>query len=95
MTARCALPKQSKPCITVVGMAVDGLRFYSSHFAKPLSKNQKEALSVWLRLYKVWSLLKILKRTLDSISLEVKLGRPLNVILVSLCNSPLRRGWMI
>jgi hypothetical protein len=36
-TARCVLPKQNKPSMPIVGMAPDGLGFYSSHFAKPLS----------------------------------------------------------
>jgi hypothetical protein len=43
MTVRCVLPKQSKPCMPIVGMAVDGLGFYSSHFAKPLSKKPKRS----------------------------------------------------
>jgi hypothetical protein len=41
VTARCVLPKQSKPCMPIVGMAADGLGFYSSHFAKPLSRKPK------------------------------------------------------
>ena len=42
-TARCVLPKQNKPCMPIVGMAVDGLGFYSSHFSKPLSKKPKRS----------------------------------------------------
>jgi hypothetical protein len=49
MTARCVLPKQNKPCMPIVGMAVDDLGFYSSHFAKHLSRNLKGVSSVWLR----------------------------------------------
>jgi hypothetical protein len=40
-TARCVLPKQNKPSIPIVGMAADGLGFYSSHFSKPLSNKPK------------------------------------------------------
>jgi hypothetical protein len=40
-TARCVLPKQNKPNMPIVGMAVDGLEFYSSHFSKPLSNKPK------------------------------------------------------
>jgi hypothetical protein len=40
-TARCVLPKQNKPSMPIVGMAADGLGFYSSHFAKPLSNKPK------------------------------------------------------
>jgi hypothetical protein len=43
MTARCVLPKQNKPCMPIVGMAADGLGFYSSHFAKPLSRKPKRS----------------------------------------------------
>ncbi|PWZ04505.1 hypothetical protein Zm00014a_041846, partial [Zea mays] len=43
MTAKCVLPKQNKPCMPIVGMAVDGLGFYSSHFAKPLSRKPKKS----------------------------------------------------
>jgi hypothetical protein len=42
-TARCVLPKQNKPCMPIVGMAADGLGFYSSHFSKPLSKKPKRS----------------------------------------------------
>jgi hypothetical protein len=42
-TARCVLPKQNKPSMPIVGMAVDGLGFYSSHFAKPLSNKPKRS----------------------------------------------------
>jgi hypothetical protein len=42
-TARCVLPKQNKPCMPIVGMAVDGLGFYSSHFSKPLSRKPKRS----------------------------------------------------
>jgi hypothetical protein len=38
---QCVLPKQNKPCMPIVGMAADGLGFYSSHFSKPLSKKTK------------------------------------------------------
>jgi hypothetical protein len=31
VTARRVLPKQNKPCMPIVGMAADGLGFYSSH----------------------------------------------------------------
>jgi hypothetical protein len=41
--ARCVLPKQNKPCMPIVGMAADGLGFYSSHFAKPLSRKPKRS----------------------------------------------------
>jgi hypothetical protein len=40
-TARCVLPKQNKPSMPIVGMAADGLGFYSSHFSKPLSNKPK------------------------------------------------------
>jgi hypothetical protein len=43
MTARCVLPKQNKPCMPIVGIAVDGLGFYSSQFAKPLSRKPKRS----------------------------------------------------
>jgi hypothetical protein len=43
VTARCVLPKQNKPCMPIVGMAADGLGFYSSHFAKPLSRKPKRS----------------------------------------------------
>jgi hypothetical protein len=43
MTARCVLPKQNKPCMSIVGMAADGLGFYSSHFTKPLSRKPKRS----------------------------------------------------
>jgi hypothetical protein len=42
-TARCVLPKQNKPCMPIVGMAADGLGFYSSHFSKPLSNKPKRS----------------------------------------------------
>jgi hypothetical protein len=42
-TARCVLPKQNKPSMPIVGMAADGLGFYSSHFAKPLSNKPKRS----------------------------------------------------
>jgi hypothetical protein len=42
-TARCVLPKQNKPSMPIVGMAADGLGFYSSHFAKPLSNKPKHS----------------------------------------------------
>jgi hypothetical protein len=42
-TARRVLPKQNKPCMPIVGMAADGLGFYSSHFAKPLSRKPKRS----------------------------------------------------
>src|SRR5688500_4777890 len=50
VTTRCILPKQSKPSMPIVGMAADGLGFYLSHFAKPLSKKPRGVLLVWLRL---------------------------------------------
>jgi hypothetical protein len=43
VTARCVLPKQNKPYMPIVGMAADGLGFYSSHFAKPLSRKPKRS----------------------------------------------------
>jgi hypothetical protein len=43
VTARCVLPKQNKPCMPIVGMAADRLGFYSSHFAKPLSRKLKRS----------------------------------------------------
>lgn len=43
VNARCVLPKQNKPCMPIVGMAADGLRFYSSHFAKSLSRKPKRS----------------------------------------------------
>jgi hypothetical protein len=52
-TARCVLPKQNKPSMPIVGMAADGLGFYSSHFAKPLSKNLSAVLLVWLKSLRV------------------------------------------
>jgi hypothetical protein len=42
-TARCVLPKQNKPSMPIVGMAADGLGFYSSHFSKPLSNKPKRS----------------------------------------------------
>jgi hypothetical protein len=42
-TARFVLPKQNKPFMPIVGMAADGLGFYSSHFSKPLSKKPKRS----------------------------------------------------
>jgi hypothetical protein len=50
VTSRCVLPKQSKPSMPIVGMATDGLGFYLSHFAKPLSKKPKR---VFIGLVKV------------------------------------------
>jgi hypothetical protein len=50
VTARCVLPKQSKPNMPIVGMAADGLGFYLSHFAKPISKKPKR---VFIGLVKV------------------------------------------
>jgi hypothetical protein len=50
VTARCVLPKQSKPNMPIVGMAADGLGFYISHFAKPISKKPKR---VFIGLVKV------------------------------------------
>jgi hypothetical protein len=43
VTTRCVLSKQSKPNMHIVGMAADGLWFYLSHFAKPLSKKTKRS----------------------------------------------------
>jgi hypothetical protein len=50
VTNRCVLPKQSKPNMPIIGMAADGLGFYLSHFAKPLSKKPKR---VFIGLVKV------------------------------------------
>jgi hypothetical protein len=50
VTARCVLPKQRKPNMPIVGMAADGLGFYLSHFAKPISKKPKR---VFIGLVKV------------------------------------------
>jgi hypothetical protein len=50
VTSRCVLPKQSKPNMPIVGMAADGLGFYLSHFAKPISKKPKR---VFIGLVKV------------------------------------------
>jgi hypothetical protein len=50
VTSRCVLLKQSKPSMPIVGMAADGLGFYLSHFAKPLSKKPKR---VFIGLVKV------------------------------------------
>jgi hypothetical protein len=50
VTARCVLPKQSKPNMPIVGMAADGLGFYLSHFTKPISKKPKR---VFIGLVKV------------------------------------------
>jgi hypothetical protein len=95
MTARCVLPKQSKSCMPIVGMTGDGLGFYSSHFVKPLSKKPKRSFI---------GLVKVVEGLVSAEELEKdfefhfpwgKLGRSLNDISVSLCNSPLKRGWMI
>jgi hypothetical protein len=50
VTSRCVLPKQSKPSMPIVRMAADGLGFYLSHFAKPMSKKSKR---VFIGLVKV------------------------------------------
>jgi hypothetical protein len=50
VTSQCFLPKQIKPTMPIVGMAADGLGFYLSHFAKPLSKKPKR---VFIGLVKV------------------------------------------
>jgi hypothetical protein len=50
VTSRCVLPKQNKPTMPIVGMAIDGLGFYLSHFAKPLTKKPKR---VFIGLVKV------------------------------------------
>jgi hypothetical protein len=50
VTARRVLPKQSKPNMPIVGMAADGLGFYLSHFAKPISK---KPMRVFIGLVKV------------------------------------------
>jgi hypothetical protein len=36
-------PKQNKPSMPIVGMAANGLGFYSSHFSKPLSNKPKHS----------------------------------------------------
>jgi hypothetical protein len=41
VTARCVLPKQNKPIMPLVGLAADGLGFYSSQFAKIQLKPQE------------------------------------------------------
>jgi hypothetical protein len=50
VTSRCVLPKQNKPTMPIVGLAADGLGFYLSHFAKPLTKKPKR---VFIGLVKV------------------------------------------
>jgi hypothetical protein len=50
VTSRCVLPKQSKPNMPIVGMAADGLGFYLSHFAKPMSKKPKRVFIVLVKV---------------------------------------------
>jgi hypothetical protein len=42
VTAKCVWPRQNKPIMPLVGMAADGLSFYSSQFGKNISKKNKE-----------------------------------------------------
>jgi hypothetical protein len=41
VTARCVWPKQTKPTMSIVGMAADGLGFYTSQCAKSSVKKAK------------------------------------------------------
>ena len=79
----------------IVGMAADGLGFYSSHFAKPLSNKPKRSFI---------GLVKIVEGLITAEDLEkdfgfhnflgAALGKLLSAILASSCNSPLKRDWM-
>jgi hypothetical protein len=44
VTAKCVWPRQNKPIMPLVGMAADGLSFYSSQFGKNISKKPKRSL---------------------------------------------------
>jgi hypothetical protein len=80
---RCVLPKQNKPCMPIVGMAGDGLGFYSSHFSKSLSKKPKCSFIGLVKIVKGLIWLRILRRILISISPGAVLGKPPSVTLVS------------
>jgi hypothetical protein len=76
-------PKQNKPCMPIVGMATDGLGFYSSHFSKPLSNKLKRSFI---------GLVKIVEGVISAEDLEkdfgfhfpwAVLGKPPSVTLVS------------
>ena len=76
MTARCVLPKQNKPCIPIFGMSTDGLGFYSSHFAKPLSRKPKRSFIGLVTVMEgLISAEDLERRTLVFISHGAKLGK--------------------
>jgi hypothetical protein len=72
----------------IVGMAADGLGFYLSHFAKPLTKKPKRVFIGLVKVIEGVVLVEDLERDLIFISLGVRCGRLLNVILDFWCNSP-------
>jgi hypothetical protein len=65
----------------IVGMAADGLGFYLSHFAKPLTKKPKRVFIGLVKVIEGVVLVEDLERDLIFISLGVRCGRLLNVIL--------------
>jgi hypothetical protein len=65
VTSRCVLSKQNKPTMPIVGMAADGLGFYLSHFAKPLTKKPKRVFI---------GLVKVIERLVSAEDLERDFG---------------------
>lgn len=81
--ARCVLLNQSKLCMPIVGMAMDGLGFYLSHFAKPLSKRQKRSFIGLVKVIDGLVSVEDLEKILGSISHGGKHGKLPSVMLGS------------